>query len=470
VSINLSNPTFFVGRNGAGKSNITDALSFLSDAMNFQLRWAIERRGGMQALCTKRADARAGTIAFLVRFGTLPPATPGLWQMPNSPENSSRYSFEIRPLQDGNYEVVREQGVFEGPYRTDWFDLSGDILRSNAEPYRARRGRHYTWTQTGSLVLPTQSGTLIGNTFHILRSVCVYGIEPAAIRALQEPDTSAFLRADGSNAATILDRAAASHPGAIEKIVDLLRSIIPDIADIRTIKFANKKALEFTLAWEGSRITFDANSMSSGSLRAFGLLLAIFQERSPTLLVIEEPENSMHPGATSVLLDVLNYACSRSQVLITTQSPEVLEANWIRDENLRVVSWEGGRTTITDVPQASKTALQEHLMTAGELFRSEAMPASTAGPPPANALSVRICAPSKGQTVGTSVVFRGAGNAFNGIVKRMELWIDGKKVGQNLEDQLKITTTVAAGNHTASMVAVDSFDNHVSSSVSFTVK
>jgi hypothetical protein len=92
------------------------------------------------------------------------------------------------------------------------------------------------------------------------------------------------------------------------------------------------------------------------------------------------------------------------------------------------------------------------------------------GPPPANALSVRICAPSKGQTVGTSVVFRGAGNAFNGIVKRMELWIDGEKVGQNLEDQLKITTTVAAGNHTASMVAVDSFDNHVSSSVSFTVK
>lgn len=91
-------------------------------------------------------------------------------------------------------------------------------------------------------------------------------------------------------------------------------------------------------------------------------------------------------------------------------------------------------------------------------------------PTPANALSVRICAPSNGQTEGTSVVFRGAGNALNGIVKRMELWIDGKKVGQNLEDQLKITATVAAGSHTASIVAVDTFDNHVSGSVSFTVK
>lgn len=69
-----------------------------------------------------------------------------------------------------------------------------------------------------------------------------------------------------------------------------------------------------------------------------------------------------------------------------------------------------------------------------------------------------------------TVTFKGAGNAFNGSVKRMELWIDGKKIGQNLEDQLKIMTTVAVGKHTASLVAVDTFDNHISASVSFTVK
>lgn len=371
VSIKFSNPTFLVGRNGAGKSNITDALSFLSDAMNSPLRWAIDRRGGMQALCTKRADAKVATIAFLVRFGTLPPDT--MLKMPDSLDNSSRYSLEIKRLHDGGYEIVREQAIFEGPNRRDWFDLSGDTLRSNVESYAVKPGERWKWMQTGSLVLPTLGGTFIGNMYHILRSMCVYGIEPAAVRSLQEPDAFAFLRADGSNAATILEGLAASRPGAVEQIVNLLRSVIPDIEEIRTVKFANKKALEFTLAWEGSRITFDADSMSSGSLRALGLLLAIFQERTPTVLAIEEPENSMHPGATSVLLDLLNYACSQSQVLITTQSPEVLDASWIRDENLRVVSWERGRTIITDVPQPSKAALQEHLMTAGELFRSEAL-------------------------------------------------------------------------------------------------
>jgi hypothetical protein len=89
-------------------------------------------------------------------------------------------------------------------------------------------------------------------------------------------------------------------------------------------------------------------------------------------------------------------------------------------------------------------------------------------PPKPNALSVHICAPSSGQVVGQTFTFKGAGNAWNGIAKRMELWIDGKKVGQNLEDQLKVTTTLGRGSHTASFVVVDSFDNHVTGSVSFT--
>jgi len=96
--------------------------------------------------------------------------------------------------------------------------------------------------------------------------------------------------------------------------------------------------------------------------------------------------------------------------------------------------------------------------------------ATNCDPPPANKLGVNVCAPKEGETVGSTFTFKGAGNAFNGIAKRMELWIDGTKVGQNLEDQLKVTTTLSAGTHTASFVVVDSFDNYTSSSVSFVAK
>ena len=87
--------------------------------------------------------------------------------------------------------------------------------------------------------------------------------------------------------------------------------------------------------------------------------------------------------------------------------------------------------------------------------------------PPANALGVHICAPANNQVVGSTFTFRGSGNALSGIAKRMELWIDGKKVAQNLEDQLKATVHLTRGTHIASFVVVNSFDNHVAKSVRF---
>lgn len=87
--------------------------------------------------------------------------------------------------------------------------------------------------------------------------------------------------------------------------------------------------------------------------------------------------------------------------------------------------------------------------------------------PPANALGVHICAPANNQVVGRTFTFRGSGNALSGIAKRMELWIDGKKVAQNLEDQLKATVPLTRGTHVASFVVVNSFDNHVAKSVRF---
>jgi len=85
-------------------------------------------------------------------------------------------------------------------------------------------------------------------------------------------------------------------------------------------------------------------------------------------------------------------------------------------------------------------------------------------------LAVHICAPSNGQVVGQKFTFQGSGTAFNGIAKRMELWIDGKKVAQNLEDQLNATVSLSRGNHVASFVVVNTFDEYTSRSVSFTAQ
>jgi hypothetical protein len=89
-------------------------------------------------------------------------------------------------------------------------------------------------------------------------------------------------------------------------------------------------------------------------------------------------------------------------------------------------------------------------------------------PPPANKLSVNICAPTSGETVGSTFTFSAAGNAFSGSAQRMQLYIDATKVAEFLEDQLAATVSLSAGAHTAKFVVTDSFGTEAEKSVSFT--
>ena len=89
--------------------------------------------------------------------------------------------------------------------------------------------------------------------------------------------------------------------------------------------------------------------------------------------MVEEPEATIHPAPLGSVLDLLRHASRQSQVVVTTHSPELLDAEWIGDANLRIVSWLDGATRITDVSESNRTALRQHLMGAGELLRSNAL-------------------------------------------------------------------------------------------------
>jgi hypothetical protein len=56
-----------------------------------------------------------------------------------------------------------------------------------------------------------------------------------------------------------------------------------------------------------------------------------------------------------------------------------------------------------------------------------------------------------------SLTVRGSGNSPAGV-KRVELWIDGKKRAQTFSDQLHATVAVSAGKHRVTLVGVDLYD------------
>ena len=363
--VEFDNPTFLVGQNGSGKSNFADVFAFLAEAMASPLQAVLEHRGGFSAVGHRSsARGRPSNLGLTVVLKNL-----------DSDTIQARYGFELRPLRGYGFEVVREQcAVWRTDGKGDWFDRS-------TSPKNPR----FSWASTANSLEPVMEPDalalpLVGGdsrfqaVSRFLSEMCVYRIEPVVLREMQDPDGGVRLRSDGSNAASVMREIQRGSPEAWERILELLETIVPGTVGVRPKKHGNKLTLEFTQEWGKSvKVKFEAFNMSDGTLRVLGLLAAVFQNSSPSLLVIEEPEATIHPGALGSVLDLLRHAGRSMQVVVTTHSPDILDAEWIEDRHLRIADWDQGGTRICEVSPAARAALGEHLMGAGELLRSNAL-------------------------------------------------------------------------------------------------
>jgi len=205
-----------------------------------------------------------------------------------------------------------------------------------------------------------------------------YNLNPNAIRDLQSPDAGLLLLRDGGNIASVVDSLRARDPAAMERIEEYLGQIIADIDGVDVKTLGPKESLEFRQRVKGSAHPwrFLAANMSDGTLRALGILVALFQfarNEGPAvpLIGIEEPEVALHPAAAGVLFDALREASKVAQVLITSHSPDLLESKDLQTESILAVVQEAGVTKIAPVDEIGRSALKRNLVTAGELLRTD---------------------------------------------------------------------------------------------------
>lgn len=362
--VEFDNPTFVVGRNGSGKSNFADAFAFLSEAMSSPLQAVIERRGGFAAVSHRRSGrGRPANLTLHVFLENVDSGT-----------SRAEYYVDLSPRRGDEFEVASETCIVT---RSDRAGAS--FVRQTAKgltKWQSSIESLVPVVEPNALALPLVGGDKrFGPLFRFLSGMRTYRIEPAALRAMQDSDGGSGLRSDGRNAASVLREIQRRSPGEDwTRICELLESVVPGTVGVRPKKHGNKLTLEFTQNRAGAEpIKFEAFSMSDGTLRVLGLITAVFQRPTPSLLVIEEPEASIHPGALGSILDVLRLACHSMQVVVTTHSPDILDAKWIEDRHLRILSWDSGSTRIDRASRAVRAALEKHLMGAGEMLRSNVL-------------------------------------------------------------------------------------------------
>jgi predicted ATPase len=157
-------------------------------------------------------------------------------------------------------------------------------------------------------------------------------------------------------------------------IQEYLQTVVPMVHGVERKQVGPMETLEFRQDMAGSKHPwrFMAQNMSDGTLRALGVLTALFQgnqDYAPSLVGIEEPETALHPAASAALREALARASEHTQVIVTSHSPDLLDDRDLSADSLLAVVAEGGETRIAPLDEASSEAMRHQLFSAGELLR-----------------------------------------------------------------------------------------------------
>ena len=373
--VNLGSLAFLVGPNGSGKSNFLDAIRFVADALDTTLDHALRDRGGIEEVRRRPRGDRGRRNHFAILFGL---------KMPNG--LSVHYSFEIGTRQ-GRVSIIGEEcSVTEAPESGSASQpkdpsAHGMFRLVNGGWFRTRNAKLNTSLKDSMpavahdrLYLVSLSGIEpFRSIYDALTRMRFYSLSPEAIRTPQPPDPGMLLRRDGGNLASVIANLQKNSPDTMDRITQYLSHIVPGVQSAERKALGPYETIEFLQKVEGREHPwrFPAASMSDGTLRALGILVALLQDYAshPSLVAIEEPELGLHPAAANLLLGALHTAKEHTQVLVTSHSSDLLHSDELPASALLAVEAESGATVIGAIDEGSRQTLHDRLFTPGELLR-----------------------------------------------------------------------------------------------------
>ena len=194
------------------------------------------------------------------------------------------------------------------------------------------------------------------------------------------PQQDIELGAEGENISSVLWSLSQRDPDTEQEWVDWLSELCG--TEIVGLDFSRTELGDVMLVLvekDGTRTP--ARSLSDGTLRFLGTLVALRTVRQGRLVILEEPETGLHPQRIHLLVEFLESLVRERglQVILTTHSPQVLMAlspEALKNTVLCARSPEQEGTVLRrlgDLPhfeEVSKHSTIEHLFTTGWLERA----------------------------------------------------------------------------------------------------
>jgi predicted ATPase len=296
--LDIQSVNVLIGANGAGKSNLMSLFRLMPDLLAQRLQLAVGLAGGPDALLHFGSKITP-VMGAQFHFGDL------RYEIELAATANNRLVFHAETVADIHGTPVTSQGYLES--ETPLYDSHGGDNRLDSVLAAMRRWQVYHFSDASP---------------------------SARMKAVGRIHVNESLAADGGNLAAFLYRLSRTHPQHLSRITKTIRLIAPyfDAFALRP-RPENPETIELEWREREHGESFTASALSDGTLRFICLATALLQpeELMPTLLLIDEPELGLHPFAIHVLAGLIQSVGTRRQVIVATQSVELLNAFDIGD-------------------------------------------------------------------------------------------------------------------------------------------
>jgi predicted ATPase len=325
-----------IGANGCGKTSLLDAINLLAASAQGKLADSLSSHWGLTNLLTR---GKAGSLDFeaAVTFG-----------------GQANFDYLLRIAPFGNGHRIEMESLYSTPNgpnagigylssipsrTTYWNALEGRVLEAGPEHMVAESAL-------------SQVPSMVSEAFHIKLNLGSIGhykpidVSPRAPVRLPQPISPVLLpNPTGEDFAACLHNLKESYPDNYENIESMLRSAFPWF---QRLAFPAVAAGTVMLRWDeqGSGGGFYINQLSDGTVRFLWLMTILHSPHLPSLLLVDEPEISLHPEMLALLADALREASTRCQVVVATHSDRLV--GFLRPEEVLVCNQgEEGATELT---------------------------------------------------------------------------------------------------------------------------
>ena len=332
VTLDLHPLTVMIGPNGCGKTSLLEVFQLLKEAAQGRLGEAIANLGGFMSVLTRTSDVPS-RMEFALKVDINSQLSPG----PIS------YHLALEPGSQGVgfvsvLERLSQLKPGTGPHH--YIDSSAPAGTELKLSKRLSEDK-------GLFFKPETEPDVFRDILTKIHPLGFLDVTPRA--PIRLPQTLTPVIYPGRNGESLfaalynMRESKATLP-SYERIIETLRLGFPDFDHLELPVVGGG---QITLAWHQKDLTVPLypNQLSEGALRFLWLTTTLLSPEPPPLILIDEPEISLHPELLQIVAALMRDASARTQLLIATHSSDLIR--WLRSDEVVVIDKQDGKSTFT---------------------------------------------------------------------------------------------------------------------------